>query len=258
MTSSEGAALRDVLRTVLRRFPGMPVLFANTPVQGQDSARAIARAVSRLDEESSCDLILVVRGGGSMEDLAAFNDESLARAIARSKTPIITGIGHETDSTIADMVADLCASTPTAAAEHAVPVKTQIIGQLETAERHLKNAFLSQLAKKNRKLLRLEALLKDRRPSKRLRDVDVRLKVLSERQKRAFERILERLRRRHALYTQKLDDLSPLKVLGRGYALVRNEEGELLKKAESVESGSRVEIQLSEGRLEATIDAVKP
>lgn len=147
VTSPQAAALRDVLRTLANRMPGIPVLLYPTPVQGSDAAQKIAAAIREANERGECDTLIVCRGGGSIEDLWAFNEEVVARAIAGSKIPIVSGVGHETDFTIADFVADLRAATPTAAAQAAVPEAEELKQRLQLSARQLARAISRSLEK---------------------------------------------------------------------------------------------------------------
>ncbi len=183
VTSREGAALRDVLKTVYRRHPRQHVIVAPASVQGPSAEREIIDALLRLDKHG-VDLILLVRGGGSVEDLAAFNLESVARCVAALKSPIITGVGHETDSTIVDLVSDLTASTPTAAAEHAVLVREQVNQKVDALAARLRRAQSAKIQTERRRLGELQVRLRDPRTS--LRQRAQRTDELSSRLRRAY------------------------------------------------------------------------
>lgn len=159
VTSRGSAAMKDILRTLLRRNPKVHLRLCHSPVQGRGAATHIAAAVRTLDTYGDCDVILVARGGGSTEDLWAFNEEAVARAIAESQTPVITGVGHETDTSIADLVSDLRASTPTAAAEHATPVRREVVQALDARQLRLHRAVDRHLHHYGRRLERLQARL---------------------------------------------------------------------------------------------------
>lgn len=161
VTSSGGAALRDILRTILRRDPKMHVIISPAQVQGRSSAFSIVQAIERLDALRAADVIIVARGGGSTEELWAFNEEPVARAIARCSVPVVTGVGHETDTTIADHVADLRTSTPTAAAEHTVPVRSDVETRWARLESRLKDALQNRVDHYSRRLLSLEKQIAD-------------------------------------------------------------------------------------------------
>lgn len=190
ITSPTGAAIRDILSVLGRRFPGLPVTLIPVPVQGADAAPAIVRALALANQEPDIDAILVARGGGSLEDLWAFNEESVARAIAGSRLPVISGVGHETDFTIADFVADIRAPTPSAAAELLSPVGEEILATLAGYEVSFGRALNSRLARHQQQLAHLQARL--RHPGQRLRDLSQRLDELELRLRRAQQQQLRR------------------------------------------------------------------
>lgn len=183
ITSPTGAAIRDILSVLERRFPGLPVTVIPVPVQGVDAAPAIVRALALANREPGFDAILLSRGGGSLEDLWAFNEEIVARAIAGSRLPVVTGVGHETDFTIADFVADVRAPTPSAAAELLSPNGEELLDTLEGFEVLLARGIQSQLARRQQQLIHLRARL--RHPGQRLRDLSQRLDELELRLRRA-------------------------------------------------------------------------
>lgn len=218
VTSPQAAALRDVIRTVLRRDPRAHVIISPTPVQGRQACADIAAAIRRLDQLQKCDVILVVRGGGSVEDLWAFNEEAVARSIVDATTPIVTGVGHETDTTIADLVADRAASTPTAAAELAVPVRAEVAHRLWTTQQRLHRALSAQVQRRGRALIELTSRIPD--PQSILHKRAQRIDELS---LRAERRLIDRLNReRQALtaLTRRLDSVAPLARLHRQRAAV--------------------------------------
>ena len=272
VTSKGSAALRDVLRTILRRDPAAHVVISGAQVQGRSSAFSIAQAIERLDHLKVADVVILARGGGSTEELWAFNEEPVARAIRACSVPVVTGIGHETDTTIADYVADVRASTPTAAAEHAVPVQAQVVARVSELERRLEAAFSNRIDQLGRRLLFLEKRLLDPTPAiaKRLIDLerrlgqaapDVRLSrvraELEQRRARLDELIDRRIaeaERRYAILVGRLESLSPLAVLSRGYAIVQTEDGAVLRRAADAEPDERLEIRLAEGRLAVRVE----
>lgn len=206
ITSPTGAAIRDILSVLGRRFPGLPVTIIPVPVQGTEAAPAITRAITLANRETDFDVILLARGGGSLEDLWAFNEEVVARAIAGSRLPVISGIGHETDFTIADFVADVRAPTPSAAAELVSPDREELVDTLEGFEILLARAWRNGMARRQQQVTHLRARL--RHPGQRLRDLAQRLDDLelrlkrarqqqSQRQRQLLEQLVTRLKSRH-------------------------------------------------------------
>jgi exodeoxyribonuclease VII large subunit len=297
VTSPSGAALRDVLRTILRRDPRAHVIISPAQVQGRTSAASVAAALDRLDALGLADLIIVARGGGSLEDLWAFNEESVARAIVRCSVPVITGVGHETDTTIADYVADLRASTPTAAAEHAVPIRSEVEARRLELEARLTKAMRNRIDRHGRRLLSLETRLSDpsgmlgrkaqhldelvtraeralRKRSARLQATlqklerrllasapEVRLGAAAGELSRLEARMHEAMRRRVAsserdlaILCGRLESMSPLAVLARGYAIAHKEDGRVVRRSAEVEIGERVTLRLAEGRAIARVE----
>jgi len=252
VTSATGAALRDILNTLRRRFPVTEAILCATSVQGQDAPLGIVMALEALNEWAQPDVIILARGGGSLEDLWAFNDERVARAIARSQAPVISGVGHETDFTIADFVADLRAPTPTAAAVLATPDLTEVRVPLHGATLALADAFSTHLQQAHWELAALSARLNGQSPIVRLSNSRQRVDELS---LRAGAELRHALRLRHERLNglaQAIYSVSPLNVLARGYALVTAvESGKIVKAAAQVSAGQRVRVRVSEGEFEA-------
>lgn len=259
ITSPSGAAIRDVLTTLRRRCPAVPVLLYPTPVQGHDAAEAIVRAIHRASQRQECDVLLLVRGGGSLEDLQAFNTESVARAIAACALPLVTGIGHETDVTLADFAADLRAATPTAAAELTSPDQSDWRRRVDLLATRLDGALQRQMAHQRQRLATLAARLECVQPSQRLRARAQRLDELEQRLQVALrQRLATSTHRLHSL-SGHLHALSPLATLERGYAIARRHpEGEVLRRADAVHIGDLVETVLSQGRFQCRITAIDP
>lgn len=274
VTSPDGAAIRDVLRVLGRRFP-VPVLLSPTPVQGEGAAESIARALERIDAIPDVDVIILGRGGGSAEDLAAFNDEALARVIAATRTPVISAVGHEVDIAVTDLVADRRAATPSEAAELAVPSREDVEIRLVTAQHRLAQAARSVVSRGRNLALRLDKrlptpgrMIRDRRqrldeirfriarsgPEGRIKDGRNSIARSMERMQRLLEGRLARSKAAFAARAASLDALSPLSVLGRGYAVVsRSADGRVVKQAAEVSAGDAVRVRLSRGRLECDV-----
>ncbi|MCY4064140.1 MAG: exodeoxyribonuclease VII large subunit [Chloroflexi bacterium] len=254
VTSPTAAAWHDIQNVLRRRFPLVEVILSPTLVQGAEAPRQIVMALERLNQRMDIDAIIIARGGGSLEDLWCFNDEGVARAVARSRIPVISGIGHEIDFTIVDFVADLRAPTPSAAAELATPNRDDLLLDLDRLRAGLSGVFGASLAQKARDLERLQSGLRFVTPSKTIgaarRDVAERRLRL----KRAGTLKLERLRDRLASATRALDRASPDHILARGYALVSDEGGALIRRAAQVSRNQRLNVQLSRDRIRVRVD----
>ncbi len=219
-TSQSGAVIRDIINVSKRRYPSCRLLLAPCQVQGEGAAASIASAIRRLNDIPDIDLIIVGRGGGSLEDLWAFNEESLARVIYASAKPIISAVGHETDFTICDFVADLRAPTPSAAAELALPDRVQLLRELESQGVRLGSLLERRLVAAKHRLQRLAANRYLENPYERIADRRLYLDRLSENLERGFRRYNDNQSNNLSRLAARLDALSPLKVLGRGYAMV--------------------------------------
>ena len=257
VTSPSGAVIADMLRILGRRFPGLHILLYPARVQGEGAAAEICRGIEYFSRSGSADLVIVGRGGGSLEDLWAFNEESVARAIAASRAPVIAAVGHETDFTIADFVADLRAATPSAAAELAIRAKAEFVEMVAQQRERLAQLTRYRLAMTARRLGAIEARLRQRDLRVELGRRRARLQQLQA----AFEPVL-RLKlaraggRLESLRAQ-LSHLSPLAVLERGYAIVQDESGRALRLSSETAPGRRVGIRLHQGRLGAEVTEVE-
>lgn len=253
VTSPTGAALRDVLNTLGRRFPLVEILLAPTAVQGPGAARQIISCLARLNQFAQPDVILLVRGGGSLEDLAAFNDERLARAIVASVAPVICGVGHETDFTIADFAADLRAPTPTAAGELATPDRVELAAGLfelnAALVRNLNGVLREQRLTFQNTLNRLEQVS----PVAKIQNQRQRLDEISQRSERALSQQARFWRAGLSGLQSRLLALSPAGVLERGYAVVAKQGGEVVKHSRQVKAGDQLSVQVSDGRFGVTV-----
>jgi len=257
VTSPTGAAIRDVLEVTGRRYPAASIAIAPTRVQGAEAEREIADAIDTLTSEVDVDVILLVRGGGSLEDLQAFNTVIVARAIARSPVPVVSGVGHEVDVTIADLAADARAATPSAAAEMAVPEAASLHRHLVRDWRRLQRAVRTILERGALELERERDALRALAPSARLAVQRARLEAATRALIRVAASRAQRGRARLAALSGRLDSLSPLAVLGRGYALVRRRrDGAIVRTAEQLERGEHLAIRVAEAQLEAIVDSV--
>lgn len=302
VTSPSGAVIRDLLHILGRRFPGLHIRVYPTLVQGEGAVGQVVRALEHFSAGGWAELVIVARGGGSLEDLWTFNEEAVARAIAASRAPVISAIGHETDFTIADFAADLRAPTPSAAAELAVPVREQLLEQIAGCANQLRQAIGFRLARAARRLHeqgigRATVLLQRRigramqrvdeseyrlrermravldKHLRRWREMDLRLRGLDLRLRfagghrrldAARERLSSLVRLRLMGSRARLDELaarlaqlSPLQVLERGYAIVEDEAGLLVRDAAAVSAGSAIHVRLAKGRLSARVTSTR-
>jgi exodeoxyribonuclease VII large subunit len=257
VTSAAGAALRDVIEVSRGRFPTTPILVAPTRVQGEGAESEIASALDLLAGQEAVDVILLVRGGGSLEDLWCFNTEVVARAVARCPVPVVSGVGHEVDFTIADWVADLRAPTPSAAAALALPDRGALRAQLDRDWARLAAAGRTLLERGRSLLARERDALRVLAPSARVAARRARLLAAARALVRSAASLHGDRRARVGALVGRLDSLSPLAVLARGYALVRTLEGAIVRRAEDVAPGQGLAIQVAEADLEATVERVR-
>ena len=255
--SPAGAAVRDMLRILGARYPLAQVRVLPVRVQGEGAAEEIAAALDWANLHQAADLIITGRGGGSMEDLWAFNEECVARAIYRSQIPVISAVGHEPDVTIADFVADLRAATPSNGAELAVPDQNELYAWLDGLAKRLEKGTGSLLARRRKDLERLgrSRMLTD--PGAYFRDRRLLLDYQGQRLGHGAGQILSRARERLARDSAALDAMSPLKVLGRGYSIARNENGTLIASVKDAAPGERLELRLSDGSLACRVEERK-
>ena len=257
-TSETGAAIRDIIQIARRRDPNVGIVVAPCAVQGAGAAAEIVRAIERLNRFGGCDVLLVGRGGGSMEDLWAFNEEPVARAIAASRTPVISCVGHEIDFTIADFVADLRAPTPSAAAELAVPVRSELKASLDELIVRLTNALDAGQKLRRLKLERVCAASALQRPVNALIEPRrVALAQWSGRLEKTLPVIQQKARHRLDHAAASLRALDPAAVLERGYAILSNDAG-IIQRAADAEAGERVSIRMADGTLGATVTSIQP
>ncbi len=298
VTSPSGAAVRDVLKILRRRFPSVPALIYPVPVQGEGAAAKIAEAIALANRRADCDVLIVTRGGGSLEDLWAFNEEPVARAIFNSAIPVISAVGHEVDITIADLVADMRAPTPSGAAEIAVPDQHAWLGQLgqnmkrlaslagrqqqRVAERlgflagrlkrqdprqrlaqdsqrldemelRARRAVDAKTSGQRRELAAMIARLAAASPAKQLQRQLMRRDNLNRRLYRAASQVIEGKSQRLEGFARELNAISPLATLGRGYALVYDSKGNLIRDPASVKPGDSIKARVADGHIHARV-----
>src|SRR2546421_3183979 len=255
VTSPQAAALRDMLRVLRSRYPLAEVILAPTLVQGAEAPASIAAALDLLNEHAEADVVIVGRGGGSIEDLWAFNEEVVARAIARSRIPVISGVGHETDFTIADLVADYRASTPTAAASAAVPDMNEWREKLLEFEEELTESIETYLIDQREILGRIRRDLLRLNPQYQLERLQQRLDDTSALLQARMEHILSLRMERLRGIALRLHSLSPLLTIARGFAVVRRDsDHSLVTKTQQVHPGDELTIQVTDGHIHAHVN----
>lgn len=255
ITSPTGAAVRDILNVLGRRYPLAKVLFAPVLVQGEGAPPQIVDAIARVNAIPDVDTIIVGRGGGSLEELWAFNDERVARAVYASRVPVISAVGHETDFTICDFVADLRAPTPSAAAELAVPDTASLLSMLESGSDRREQLLNMALQRETHRLKMLSEKRCLRSPLFYVEERQMRLDLLTQAFSAASMREVHRAGQRLAADAAKLDALSPLKVLGRGYA-IPYKDGTVLSSVAQAKEGDRLTIRLCDGEIGCTVDQI--
>ncbi|MCR4594400.1 MAG: exodeoxyribonuclease VII large subunit, partial [Clostridiales bacterium] len=255
ISSPTGAAVQDVLNVLGRRYPLAPVYFCGVKVQGEDSAEQIIDALARFNKLNNVDVIIIARGGGSIEDLWEFNDEGLAQAIYDSHIPVISGVGHETDYTICDLVADRRAPTPSAAAELAVPDSAEQLAYIRGIRNRLNIVINGTLDSAEYRYASLSSSNVLKSPLGLLDAYDEKLNNIDKSIDITLESSMERFSSKHVLLTSKLESLSPLKVLSRGYSLVKTDNG-VVDSVKKVKINDDLNIRLSDGEISARVTEV--
>ena len=254
ITSGAGAAVMDMLRILGKRYPLSKVLILPVRVQGVEAPAEIASAIRYANRYQIADIIITGRGGGSIEDLWAFNDERVARAVYASEIPVISAVGHEPDVTICDFVADVRAATPSNGAELAAPDQTQLRNQLQNAQSRLLEAMTKQLKLSRQTLDALAAKRVLQSPENYLQDKRMQLDYLHQQLIAASQRQVAEKKQRFIRLTASLEAMSPLKVLSRGYSVVRAEDGTLVTDASRMRTGDRIRVQMQKGSLTACVE----
>jgi exodeoxyribonuclease VII large subunit len=262
ITSTEGAAIRDMISIIARRYPAAQLRVFPVKVQGGGAAEEIAAAISLANRyHAACeplDVLIVGRGGGSLEDLWAFNEEIVARAIHRSRVPVVSAVGHEIDFTIADLVADLRAPTPSAAAELVVPDRAELLSRIRELAQRLTSAQGILLRELQVQLERLVERYAFRKPLRRLHEGQQTLDALSERLGRAFRDRRQALQDRAEALLGRLEAANPLTLLRRGYAIACDERGRTIRSTKDVHVGQRVTIKLYQGKMLCEVLSMEP
>ena len=253
ITSPAGAAVRDVIRILKSRWPITKALIIPVRVQGAEAPPEIAGAIRYCNEHKLADIIITGRGGGSLEDLWAFNDERVARAIFKSDIPVISAVGHEPDITISDYVADLRAATPSNAAELAVPEISDVLGSLQAAGIRIRQAIFRDIKSKRQRLGELSGKRALQSPRYYIEDKRLLLDYSQDRLCSAMQRKVSVNRERYARAAAALDAMSPLKVLGRGYAIARKYDGTVIREASDVRPGEGVVVRLKKDEIRCVV-----
>ncbi|MEM1239403.1 MAG: exodeoxyribonuclease VII large subunit [Cyanobacteria bacterium P01_H01_bin.26] len=257
VTSPQAAAWGDIQQTLNQRHPGLRVLLSPATVQGAQAPGSIVKAIGRVERDGRAEALLIGRGGGAVEDLVCFDDERVVRAIATCSIPIITGIGHERDESLADLVADVCAHTPTAAAEQVVPSLDNLRNHQAQLLRRLAQLAGTRLYQQKTDLQQLELRLQRLHPERRLRQVQQAHTWRTQRLIQALEQRLQTTRSQHQLLREKLATLDPAAVLRRGYGLIKQSSGDIVTQARDLSPGDAISIRLGDGQVEAEVRQIK-
>ena len=252
LTSQTGSVIRDIINVSTRRNPNVYIRLLPVPVQGEDAAPKIVKGIKKMNEENLADVLILARGGGSLEDLWPFNEEEVAYAIYESKIPIISAVGHETDFTIADFVADLRAPTPSAAAELAVPDIYEITQKIASFQNRLRLSLNKKLEimKLRYEKCMSSAVFKD--PTRMISDYYLKVDSQIKRLEKVIENKKQTEKEKYVKLVSKLDALSPLKTLARGYSIIES-DNKIVKSVNDLHKGQNIEIRLVDGKKEAQV-----
>jgi exodeoxyribonuclease VII large subunit len=256
VTSPQAAAWGDIQRTLRYRYPGLRVLLSPAQVQGEQAPASIVAAIERVERDGRAQLLILSRGGGASEDLACFNDERVVRAIAQCSIPVLTGIGHQRDESLADLVADACAHTPTAAAELAVPELATLYAEHQQRQHALNDAVTQVLEASHNHLQHLENRLRRLPLDRQLRGEQKAIAQKRQQLVQSTSRRLSQATQHCEFLRQKLATLDPENVLKRGYAVVRTENGTIARSTANVVPGQELQIQLGEGQVKVKVTEI--
>ncbi len=252
VTSPDAAALHDVLTTLKRRMPGIPVIIYPTPVQGKGASNQIASAINLASERAECDVLIICRGGGSMEDLWQFNEEVVAHAIANCRIPTVSGVGHETDFTICDFVADVRAATPTAAAELVSPSRAMLLAKLNQLTGQLSKSIQTLLGQRGQTLDYLAKRLIS--PVQQIEHQKQQIRQIAYRLNMAIQKQLENKQNSLHQLNQNLQHLNPNAVLTRGYAFAENKQGQIINSANQLSVGDDIKLTFGIGSADVSVN----
>ncbi|QNU65508.1 exodeoxyribonuclease VII large subunit [Ruminiclostridium herbifermentans] len=257
VTSSTGSVIRDIINVTYRRHSKMRIQLYPVAVQGAQAAGQIAAAITKLNQLKQVDVIIVARGGGSLEELWAFNEEVVARSIYASDIPVISAVGHETDFTICDFVADMRAPTPSAAAELAVPDLEVLLYKLQNYSIRMKTSLVNKLEACRNQLQKVNSRNVFRQPYDKVNQHRLRLDNDLKHLIKSSEMLIKEKKSQFAMLAGKLDALSPLKVFERGYSVVKNSEGNIVSRVEQVSIGDTLEVSLRDGKIDCKVVSTK-
>ena len=258
VTSPQAAAWGDIQRTLKRRYPGLTVLFSPALVQGHQAPMSIVKAIQRVERDGRAEVLIISRGGGATEDMECFNDERVVRAIALCSIPVIAGIGHQRDESLADLVADLHVHTPTAAAEHAVPLLSDVIHSHQERRLALAQALHHHVRDTQDYLHHLQERLRRSRVDKTLAQAIQTVQWQKQRLIHTMHQHLEQADHQCQLLTQQLTDLDPTAILKRGYALARHSDGRLARSVHTLQPNDPLQLQLADGTVNVTVNTILP
>jgi len=257
VTSPRGAVVQDIFRVIRRRFPNMPLFLVPAKVQGEGAAAEIVAGIERLNHDPRVDVIIIARGGGSLEDLWAFNEEPVARAISASAKPIVSAVGHETDTTIADLVADRRAATPSVAGELVVPVKTELIDFVARQQKRLARSIRGMLQLQRQRFKRAASCRFLVKPSLLIAERRNTVMNLARELENLVRRMLDKKTHKAGLLRARLDSLNPMTLLNRGYSMVTDQEGRVMNSVNLLAAGQKLRIHFADGRAGVSVEKLE-
>ena len=254
ITSKTGAVIRDIINVSTRRYPNVNLLVYPAAVQGVNVASTVIEGLKTFNRLNNVDVIIIARGGGSFEDLFGFNDEELARQIYASNIPVVSAVGHETDFTICDFVSDLRAPTPSAAAELVYPEYSEIVNRIITDKKRTIIAIKNYIERKRQYVEKLKAAKLEKVPLDKINRYRIAIDNLITKSESTLKYKVEKYRTRCIKSISKIDALSPLKTLTRGYSVTENSSGEVIKKVGDVKPNDKISIRLTDGKINAIVE----
>ncbi len=254
ITSRTGAVIRDIINVSTRRYPNVNILLYPAAVQGVNVASTVVEGIQTFNKLNNVDVIIIARGGGSFEDLFGFNDETIARAIYNSNIPIVSAVGHETDFTICDFVSDLRAPTPSAAAELVYPQYSDIVNRISIDRNRINIAIKNYIERKRQYIGRLEAAKLEKVPLDIINKYRMSIDSMMSKSESTIRYNIEKYRTRCVKGITKIDALSPLKTITRGYSVTENMDGKVIRKVSDVKRNDKIQITLSDGKIDAVVE----